>query len=88
MSSPTPSLDCGSSQGPGLHDLLSSRQSESGICIHDACSLGASSDSLVASLAVSPHLRAMVSLPGHTYHTCWHLSPHPSSSQALLRGLL
>lgn len=88
MSSPTPSLDCGSSQGPGLHDLLSTRQSESGICIHDASSLGAPSDSLVPSLAVSPHLRAMVSLPGHTYHTCWHLSPRSSSSQALLRGLL
>ena len=73
---------------PGLHDPFSTRQSESGICIHDAYSLGAPSDSLVPSLAVLPHLRAMVSLPGHTYHTCWHLSPHPCSSQAPLRCLL
>ena len=88
MFSPTPSLNCGSSQGPGLHDPLSTRQSESSICTHDACSLGAPSDSLVPSLALSRHLWAVVSLPGPTYHTCWHLSPHPSSSQAQLRGLL
>ena len=80
--------NCDSSQGPGLHNPLSTRQAEPSICKHDVCSLGAPLIHWYP--PSSSHLRTMghfLDRPLHSSHVLASVSIS-STSQAFLGALL